>query len=134
MLDPQGYVAVCSGENLFVVRRGELVTPPPGAVLEGLTRDTVIQLAGDLGFDVKEQMISRDALYTADEVFVTGTAAEVIGLREIDFRTIGPGRTGPITRALQEAYRSLVAGEHPRSREWLDYVAPAQESQESTIG
>jgi branched-chain amino acid aminotransferase len=124
MLDPQGYVAECSGENLFVVRRGELMTPPPGAVLEGLTRDTVIQLAGDLGFDVKEQMISRDALYTADEVFVTGTAAEVIGLREIDFRTIGAGRTGPITRALQEAYRSLVAGDHPRSSEWLEYVSP----------
>jgi branched-chain amino acid aminotransferase len=100
------------------------MTPPPGAVLEGLTRDTVIQLAGDLGFDVKEQMISRDALYTADEVFVTGTAAEVIGLREIDFRTIGAGRTGPITRALQEAYRSLVAGDHPRSSEWLEYVSP----------
>ncbi len=124
MLDPQGYVAECSGENLFVVRSGELTTPPAGAILEGLTRDTVIQLAADLGYEVDEQPLSRDALYTADEVFVTGTAAEVIGLREIDFRTIGSGRTGPVTRALQQAYSALVTGDHSRSVEWLDYVSP----------
>ncbi|HEX2340608.1 MAG TPA: branched-chain amino acid transaminase [Vicinamibacterales bacterium] len=123
MLDPQGYVAECSGENLFVVRRGEITTPPPGAILEGITRDTVIQLASDLGYDVAEEPLSRDALYTADEVFVTGTAAEVIGLREIDFRTIGSGRTGPVTRALQQSYTSLVTGDHSRSEEWLDYVS-----------
>jgi branched-chain amino acid aminotransferase len=123
MLDPQGYVAECSGENLFVVRRGELATPPPGAILEGITRDTVIQLASDLGYEVAEEPLSRDALYTADEVFVTGTAAEVIGLREIDFRTIGSGRTGPVTRALQQSYAALVSGDHSRSEEWLDYVS-----------
>jgi len=128
MLDPQGYVAECSGENLFLVRSGDLVTPPLGAILEGLTRDTVIQLATDLGYDVAEQPLSRDALYTADEVFVTGTAAEVIGLREIDFRTIGAGRTGPVTGALQQAYRALVTGDHPRSVEWLDYVQPTSRS------
>ena len=131
MLDPQGYVAECSGENLFVVRSGELTTPPAGAILEGLTRDTVTQLAVDLGYEVAEQPLSRDALYTADEVFVTGTAAEVIGLREIDFRTIGSGRTGPVTRALQQAYRMLVTGDHSRSQEWLDYV---QEASRSAIG
>jgi branched-chain amino acid aminotransferase len=124
MLDPQGYVAECSGENLFLVRNGELTTPPPGAILEGLTRDTVIQLAGDLGYDVAERPLSRDALYTADEVFVTGTAAEIIGLREIDFRKIGEGRSGPVTRALQQAYHAAVTGGHSRSREWLDYVSP----------
>jgi branched-chain amino acid aminotransferase len=126
MLDPQGYVAECSGENLFLVRKEEILTPPPGAILEGITRDTVIQLADDLGYKVSEQMISRDALYVADEVFVTGTAAEVIGLREIDFRKIGEGRTGPVTRALQQAYRALVEGDHARSMEWLDYVAPSR--------
>ncbi|MGH9314330.1 MAG: branched-chain amino acid transaminase [Vicinamibacterales bacterium] len=131
MLDPQGYVAECSGENLFLVRNGDVATPPPGAVLEGITRDTVIRLAADLGYEVSEQLISRDALYTADEVFVTGTAAEVIGLREIDFRTIGAGRTGPVTRALQQAYRALVTGDHPRSVEWLDYV---QQTSRSVIG
>jgi branched-chain amino acid aminotransferase len=122
MLDPQGYVAECSGENIFLVQNGKLVTPPPGAILEGITRETTMQLAADLGFDMAEQPISRDALYTAGEVFVTGTAAEIIGLREIDFRTIGSGRTGPVTRALQQAYRAVVAGDHPRSEEWLDYV------------
>lgn len=126
MLDPQGYVAECSGENLFLVKRGEILTPPPGAVLEGITRDSVIQLAADLGYDVQESTISRDALYVADEVFVTGTAAEVIGLREIDFRTIGDGRTGPVTRALQNAYHAVVTGDHSRSREWLDYLHPSR--------
>jgi branched-chain amino acid aminotransferase len=122
MLDPQGYVAECSGENLFLVHGGDLSTPPPGAILEGITRDTVMQLASDLGYVVTETAISRDALYVADEVFVTGTAAEVIGLREIDFRRIGAGTTGPVTRSLQQAYKALVTGDHSRSREWLDYV------------
>jgi branched-chain amino acid aminotransferase len=131
MLDPQGYVAECSGENLFLVRGGDLFTPPPGAVLEGITRDTVMQLASDLGYVVAETAISRDALYVADEVFVTGTAAEVIGLREIDFRRIGAGTTGPVTRSLQQAYKALVTGDHSRSRDWLDYV---HETSRSAIG
>jgi branched-chain amino acid aminotransferase len=131
MLDPQGYVAECSGENLFLVRGGDLFTPPPGAVLEGITRDSVMQLASDLGYVVAETAISRDALYVADEVFVTGTAAEVIGLREIDFRRIGAGTTGPVTRSLQQAYKALVTGDHSRSRDWLDYV---HETSRSAIG
>jgi branched-chain amino acid aminotransferase len=122
MLDPQGYVAECTGENLFLVKDGAIFTPPAGAILEGITRSTVIVLASDLGYDVSEALISRDALYTADEVFVCGTAAEVVGLSEIDFRTIGIGRTGPITRALQETYHSVTTGRHPRSAEWLDPV------------
>jgi branched-chain amino acid aminotransferase len=123
MLDGQGMVAECTGENIFVVRRGRLVTPPPGAILEGITRDSIMTLARDLGYEVVEQPLSRDQLYIADEVFVTGTAAEVIGLREIDFRTIGSGRGAPVTRALQQAYHAAVRGEHPRSPGWLAPVA-----------
>jgi branched-chain amino acid aminotransferase len=122
MLDPQGYVAECTGENIFVVRRGRLATPPTGAILDGITRDAIVTLARDAGFTVNEQPVSRDDLYSADEIFVCGTAAEVIGLREVDFRRIGSGRCGPVTRHLQEAFNAVVRGEHPRSREWLDYV------------
>lgn len=122
LLDPQGMVAECTGENVFVVRRGKLVTPPPGAILEGITRDSIMTLGRDLGYEVMEQPISRDQLYIADEVFVTGTAAEVIGLREVDFRTIGSGRGTPVTRAMQQAYHAAVRGEHARSAGWLAYV------------
>ncbi len=123
LLDPQGFVAECTGENIFVVRRGRVITPPPGAILEGITRDSIMTLAKDLGHEVVEQAISRDQLYISDEVFVTGTAAEVIGLREIDFRTIGSGRGTPVTRSLQQAYHACVRGEHPRSASWLTQVA-----------
>jgi branched-chain amino acid aminotransferase len=119
LLDAQGMVAECTGENIFLVRKGRLFTPPPGAILEGITRESIMTLARDLGYEVVEQPISRDQLYVADEVFVTGTAAEVIGLREIDFRTIGNGGGTPVTRALQRAYHAAVRGEHPRSGEWL---------------
>jgi branched-chain amino acid aminotransferase len=122
MLDPSGYVAECTGENLFAVKRGRVYTTPLVAILEGITRDTVVQLARDLGIPVAESAISRDQLYTADEVFVTGTAAEITGLREIDFRPVGAGTIGPITRALQDAFRSVVDGRHARSSAWLDRV------------
>jgi len=122
MLDPYGFVAECTGENLFVVRQGKIITPPAAAILEGLTRDAVITLAGDLGYTVIEQPISRDQLYIADEVFVCGTAAEVIGLREIDYRQIGTGVSGPVTRALQHAFTETVYGRGLHSAEWLDYV------------
>jgi branched-chain amino acid aminotransferase len=128
MLDTQGFVAECTGENIFVVRHGRIVTPGLATILEGITRDAVITLAGDLGYTVVEAPISRDQLYTADEVFVCGTAAECIGLREIDFRTIGAGKSGPVTRAIQQAFHAAIHGRHPRSAEWLDYVdtsAPA---------
>lgn len=123
LLDTQGYVAECTGENLFVVRGKTLVTAPAAEVLEGITRDTVITLAHDLGYTVLEQPISRDQLYIADEVLVCGTAAEVIGLREIDFRKIGAGTSGPVTRRLQQAFFEVVHGRHARSHEWLAYVA-----------
>jgi len=122
MLDAQGYVAECTGENLFMVRKGVIYTPQSADVLEGITRDSLIALADDLGLEVKEMLISRDQLYIADEVFVCGTAAEVVAVREIDFRAIGSGQMGPITYQFQQAYKSLVIGKHPRSAGWLEYV------------
>lgn len=124
MLDPQGYVAECTGENIFVVRNEIIFTPPTSPILEGITRATVITLSNDLGYDVIEAPISRDQLYIADEVFVSGTAAECIALREIDYRTIGSGQMGPVTRTIQRAFQEAVHGLHPRSSEWLDYVNP----------
>lgn len=122
MLDPQGYVAECTGENIFLVRDQVIYTVPKASILEGITRDSLIALAGDLGYAVLEEPISRDQLYIADEVFVCGTAAEVIALREIDFRTIGDGKTGPVARSLQDAFEQATSGRHPRSAEWLSYV------------
>ncbi|OGU69597.1 MAG: branched-chain-amino-acid transaminase, partial [Ignavibacteria bacterium RIFCSPLOWO2_02_FULL_55_14] len=106
LLEPQGYVAECTGENLFIVKRGRIVTPDLAPVLEGITRDSIVSLAHDRGIEVVEAPVSRDQLYTADEVFVCGTAAECIGLREIDHRVIGTGTMGPITKMLQEEYRA----------------------------
>ncbi len=122
MLDPQGYVAECTGENVFLVRGGKVYTPPTATILEGITRDATLTLARDEGFEVVEQPIARDQLYIADEVFVSGTAAELIAVREIDFRTIGAGKMGPVTRRLQQAFHTAIHGGHPRSAEWLDWV------------
>jgi branched-chain amino acid aminotransferase len=119
MLDPAGYVAECTGENIFVVRSGIIYTPPRASILEGITRDSLIAVARDLGYTVVEEPISRDQLYIADEVFVCGTAAEVIALREIDYRKIGDGKSGPVVRALQKAFDDLTTGRHPRSTKWL---------------
>jgi len=122
MLDPQGYVAECTGENIFVVRDGKIATPPAATILEGITRDSLITIARDLGFAVSEQMISRDQLYIADEVFVCGSAAECIALREIDFRVIGSGKMGPVTRRIQQAYRAAIHGQTPKYAGWLTFV------------
>ncbi|NPV75303.1 MAG: branched-chain amino acid transaminase [Anaerolineae bacterium] len=122
MLDPQGYVAECTGENLFLVRKGVVHTPHTATILEGITRDSIITLARDLGYIVNEGLISRDQLYIADEIFVTGTAAEVVAVTELDFRVIGSGKMGAVTRQIQKAFHSVIQGEHPRSSEWLDYV------------
>jgi branched-chain amino acid aminotransferase len=119
MLGPDGYVAECTGENLFLVRDKIIYTTPRAGILEGITRDTLITLARDLGYSVVEEPIARDQLYIADEVFVCGTAAEVIALREIDFRVIGDGKAGPVTRALQQEFDQVVSGRHARSAEWL---------------
>jgi len=125
MLDPQGYVAECTGENLFLVKDGVIYTPPTAAVLEGITRDSILTLSGDLGYAVVEQPISRDQLYIADEVFVCGTAAECIGLREIDYRVIGSGKSGPVTKEIQQAFHAAIRGRHPRSSQWLEPVNTA---------
>jgi branched-chain amino acid aminotransferase len=125
MLGPDGYVAECTGENLFIVRNNVIYTPPRAGILEGITRDSLITLARDLGYSVVEELISRDQLYVANEVFVCGTAAEVIALREIDFRVIGNGKAGPVTRALQNEFDLLVKGRHARSAEWLSPVPAA---------
>lgn len=122
MLDPQGYIAECTGENIFVVKNGKIYTTPTAAILEGITREALMLIARDLGYEVIEQPLSRDHLYVAEEVFVCGTAAECIALREIDFRTIGSGKMGPITRKIQQAYQDAIHGRHPRSADWLAYV------------
>jgi branched-chain amino acid aminotransferase len=122
ILDPQGFVSECTGENLFMVRKGVIYTPPEATILAGITRDSVIALAKNLGMPFKETTITRDQLYIADEVFISGTAAEIVGVRAIDYRTIGEGRPGAITRSLSEAFYSNVRGEGAYSEEWLDYV------------
>ncbi|MDT8271915.1 MAG: branched-chain-amino-acid transaminase, partial [Desulfomonilia bacterium] len=123
MLDPSGYVAEGSGENIFFVKNRILYTPPVTSVLQGITRDTVITLAKESGLEVREQQFSRDALYIADEVFFTGTAAELTPVRELDDRTIADGKPGPVTKALQDAFFAVVKGNDPRHTDWLDYLS-----------
>jgi branched-chain amino acid aminotransferase len=123
MLDGQGYVAECSGENLFTVRNNRIITPPMAPILEGITRDALMKVASDLGYAVVEAAISRDQLYISDEIFLCGTAAECVAVTEVDFRKIGTGRMGPVTRQIQQAYQDAIHGRHPRSEEWLDYVS-----------
>ena len=122
MLDPQGYVGECTGENLFMVRKGKIYTPSTAPVLEGITRHSIYTIANDLGYEVTEAAISRDQLYNADEVFVCGTAAECIGLSEIDFRKIGDGTTGPVTRAIQNVYHDSIRGKVAKYEDWCEYV------------
>jgi branched-chain amino acid aminotransferase len=122
LLDTQGLVAEASGENLFLVRDGVLRTPPLPTVLGGITRDAVLTLARDKGVPVAESPVTRDELYIADEVFLTGTAAEVTPIREIDRRRIGAGARGPITKVLQAAFFDVVAGRDRKYEHWLTYV------------
>ena len=120
LLDPQGFVSEGSGENLFVVRNGELVTPPSASsILPGITRDTIMTLAREQGLTVREERFGRDYLYLADEVFLTGTAAELTPVREIDDRQIGSGKVGPISRQLQDRYFDVVRGSDDSHPEWL---------------
>jgi branched-chain amino acid aminotransferase len=128
ILDPSGYVAECTGENLFMVRNGVLITPPSASILEGITRDTAMTLAGDLDIPIKEEMITRDQLYIADEVFITGTAAEIVAVRMIDYRQVGEGKPGSVTQALLKAFLDNVHGQSNRSKEWLDYLPVRQQA------
>jgi branched-chain amino acid aminotransferase len=123
MLDTQGYAAEGSTENLFIVREGALLTPETANVLEGITRNTIIALARDRCLSVTEKRITRDEIYCADEAFFTGTAAEVIPIRELDRRPIGTGRPGSITRALQEDFLATVRGRNRAHSQWLTPIS-----------
>jgi branched-chain amino acid aminotransferase len=121
LLNTQGFVAECTGENLFIVKDGALLTPPlSSGALGGITRDSVMTIARDLGYPVREEQLLRHDLYLADEAFLTGTAAEVVPIRSVDDREIG--NRGEITRSLQEAYFAAVRGELERYKDWLEYV------------
>ena len=122
MLDVQGNVGEGSGENIFIVRDGVLKTPPLTAILEGITRNSVIDLARNMGLTVRETVFSRDELYIADEVFFTGTAAELTPIREIDNRAIGNGLPGPITHKLQQAFFRIVQGKDDAFKSWLTLI------------
>ncbi|MCD6434622.1 MAG: branched-chain amino acid transaminase [Candidatus Diapherotrites archaeon] len=122
MLDTNGFVSEATGENLFIVRDSVLISTPKATVLEGITRDSVIKIAEAEGIKFKEEKLTRDQLYIADEVFLTGTAAEITPVREIDNRTIGNGKPGEITRKIQKIFFDIVRGKDKRFNDWLDLV------------
>ena len=122
MLDTQGLVSECTGENIFVVRDGKIRTPPLYSVLDGITRASMIEVARDRGFQIEETQLTRDDLYVADEIFLTGTAAEVTPIREIDHRTIGQGKRGPITEELQTAFFDIATGVDARYDRWRTFL------------
>jgi branched-chain amino acid aminotransferase len=122
VLDVDGFVAEGSGENVFVIRKGVIYTPDITSALAGITRDTVMTLAAEAGYEVVEKRITRDEVYIADEAFFTGTAAEVTPIRSVDDRLIGEGKPGPITRALQERYFATVHGQHDGHLDWLTAI------------
>jgi len=123
LLDTEGYVSEGAGENVFIVRNGVIYTPDVASCLDGITRDAVITIARDLGIEVREKRITRDEVYCADEAFFTGTAAEITPIREVDDRTIGSGRRGPITEQLQNVFFDAVGGRTSRYANWLTSVA-----------
>jgi branched-chain amino acid aminotransferase len=127
LLDEHGHVCEGTGENVYIVREGEIVTPGQhNSILDGITRKSVIQLAQDLGYKVLERNVARAEMYLADEVFLSGTAAELVPVREVDDHKIGTGEPGEITRVLQSAFDDAIHGRSERYREWLDVVsAPA---------
>ena len=130
-LDVNGYVSEGSGENIFLVRDGKIFTPPLGAsILAGITRDSIITIARDLGFEIVEGLIPREALYVADEVFFTGTAAEVTPIRSIDRITIGAGHRGPVTERIQQEYFAYIQGEIPDRFNWL---TPVYQERKATV-
>jgi branched-chain amino acid aminotransferase len=121
MLSPQGHVSECTGENIFIVERGAIITPPTSAgALEGITQDSVRRIAEDLGIDYRVEHLLRSDLYTADEAFLSGTAAEVVPIRSVDDRELGD--PGPVTRQIQETYFAAVRGEDDRYKDWLTHV------------
>ena len=123
LLDNEGYVAEGSGENVFIVRDGTIYTPELTSCLEGITRDSIFRIAADLGYQIKERRITRDEVYVADEAFFTGTAAEVVPIRELDGRAIGSGSRGPLTEQLQSIYFDTVRGRESQYGAWLTPVS-----------
>jgi branched-chain amino acid aminotransferase len=123
LLDTEGYVSEGAGENVFIVRNGVIYTPDVASCLDGITRDAVLTIARDLGIEVREKRITRDEVYCADEAFFTGTAAEITPIREVDDRTIGSGRRGPVTEKLQAVFFDIVGGRAERYAQWLTRVA-----------
>ncbi|MCK5889817.1 MAG: branched-chain amino acid transaminase [Methylococcales bacterium] len=123
LLDHEGFVAEGSGENIFIIRNGKIYTPETTSALEGITRDTLMTIAQENGFEVIEKRISRDEVYVAEEAFFTGSAAEVTPIREYDERMIGDGKRGPITKKLQSLYFDYVHGRKDDHKEWLSYTA-----------
>jgi branched-chain amino acid aminotransferase len=122
MLDAEGYVSEASGENIFMVRDGKVKTTPLTSILPGITRESIITLARDKGYTVLEERFTRDELYTADEAFFTGTAAELTPIREVDDRQIGAGRRGPMTEDIQETFFDVIKGKNRKYENWLTYV------------
>jgi branched-chain amino acid aminotransferase len=122
MLDTEGYVSEGSGENIFIVRNGTLKTPPLTSILEGITRNTAIEIADDEGIKIVQERFTRDELYIADEAFFTGTAAEITPIREVDGRPIGNGKPGGITKRLQDRFFDIVKGKDQKFINWLDYI------------
>jgi branched-chain amino acid aminotransferase len=123
LLDSQGFVSEGSGENIYLVREGTIYTPPQTAgILDGINRKSVIQIARDLGYELVERNLARAEMYLADEVFLTGTAAELVPVREVDDHQIGAGEPGPITRDLQRVFGDALHGRDPRYLDWLDVV------------
>lgn len=122
LLDPEGYLAEGSGENLFVVKNGKVFTPGVESVLEGITRDTICHILKDMGLSVFERRISRDELYNAEEAFLCGTAAEVTPIAEVDMRQIGSGRPGPLTAEIQKRFFDIVTGRNSKYEEWICLV------------
>src|SRR6516165_5037795 len=123
LLSPQGYVSECTGENIFVLKGGRIVTPPVSAgALEGVTQSSVLTIARDEGIDVEVGNILRSDLYTADEAFLSGTAAEIVPIRSVDDRTVGTGEPGLVTRRIQEVFFAAVRGQLDRYKDWVEHV------------
>ena len=122
MLDAEGYVSEASGENIFIVRDRKIKTTPLTSILPGITRDSMIALARDKGYELVEERFTRDELYIADEAFFTGTAAELTPIREVDDRQIGSGRRGPVTEDLQSTFFDIIKGKNSHYEKWLAYV------------
>jgi branched-chain amino acid aminotransferase len=123
LLSPQGYVSECTGENVFMVKNGRIITPPVSAgALEGITQSSIMTIATDLGYETEVGNILRTDLYTADEAFLSGTAAEIVPIRSVDDRDVGEGKPGPMTKRIQEVYFAAVRGKVDRYKDWAEHV------------